>query len=180
MELIEGVFESADTVAVFMCPNKDGHPMQNSASYLDVTVRDQFGAPMPGVLVEATFADSVYLENPCTGTTDGAGHVLLYPEGGVIRKNVLTVPQEIDSLAYVSTTTVTCMGVTIYQNPRPFLSPDYNGDGVVEALDHAYFSRDWLSRDPESRSNFTRDCELDGTCVEARDATVFTLHWLHN
>ncbi|UCF77831.1 MAG: hypothetical protein JSW03_06880 [Candidatus Eiseniibacteriota bacterium] len=158
-----------DTTAM-ICPTGD-------ASYLDVTVKDQFNAPMAGVLVEASFDGAeIYLVSPVSGTTDISGHVNLMIYGGT--------DNSAGEQTVTSGTEVTCLGVTLYSNDKDFLSPDMSqapgSENVVEALDYGIFAVDWLSFEEGSRSNFNRLCnEAGGECVGGLDYSIFAAHWLH-
>ncbi len=157
-----------NTDAALICPSGDG------PTYLDIVVRDQFNAPMAGVLVEATFDDPpVSLVSSCSGFTNGVGALTLTPAGGVECSGA-------DSTARLSSTTVTCLGVVLYSNDRPFLSPDMNADGTVEGLDYSIFASDWLDTIMTARSNFDGMCPgASGECVEGLDYSIFSVHWLH-
>ena len=160
----------ADDTTAMICPACD-------ASYLDVVVKDQFGIAMGGVPVEATFDGAViYLKTPSTGNTDGSGYVKLDVCGGTDGSG--------GEQTVTSFTKVTCMGVTIYENDKDFLSPDMSqgvgSENVVEGLDYTIFAGDWLSFLPGSRSNFNRLCnEALGECVGGLDYAIFAQHWLH-
>ncbi|UCF77824.1 MAG: hypothetical protein JSW03_06845 [Candidatus Eiseniibacteriota bacterium] len=182
------VWQDIEQDAIILCPDCDG-------SYLDITVRDQFNVPMPGVLVQVTFSNvtELVLLQPCEGTTDIGGHVNISPCASLdLHPDSLLVP--------TSGVTVTCLGVTLVVNPsppvdgpsqfgvqqdpcgpgRPIFSPDFNNDQCVEGLDFSYFALDWLSCDPCSRSNFDRLCPgPDCVCVEALDFAIFAVHWVH-
>lgn len=158
-----------DTVAM-ICPSGD-------ASWLDVNVRDQFNAPLGGVLVEATFDGAdIYLVSPVSGYTDASGDVDLLIYGGIDN----TAQQQ----SITSGTVVTCLGVTLYSNDKDFLSPDMTqapgSENVVEGLDFSMFALDWLSVLEGSRSNFNRTNEGPPTvAVGGLDYSIFALHWLH-
>ncbi|KPJ59516.1 MAG: hypothetical protein AMJ46_10895 [Latescibacteria bacterium DG_63] len=158
-----------DTTAL-ICPAGDG-------SYLDVYVKDQFNAPMGGVLVQVAFDGAeIYLASPCQGYTDVGGHVALYIYGGT---DGTAAEQTV-----TSGTKVECLGVTLYQNDKDFLSPDMSqgagSQNVVEGLDYSIFAGDWLSFVAGSRSNFNRLCnEAGGECVGGLDYSIFATHWLH-
>ncbi|KPJ61664.1 MAG: hypothetical protein AMJ46_00880 [Latescibacteria bacterium DG_63] len=155
---------------VMICPAGD-------ASYIQVNVRDQFNAPMGGVLVQASFSSgNIYLVSPVEGNTDTYGDVTLTISGGIDNTGGET--------SITSATTVTCLGVTLYSNDRDFLSPDMTqatgSENKVEGLDYSIFAGDWLSFNDHSRSNFNRLCnESGGECVGGLDYSIFALHWLH-
>ena len=56
--------------------------------------------------------------------------------------------------------------------PRPKLSPDYNGDGIVNILDFALLAGEWLSCD-----GVTADLTWD-SCVDTDDLAIFQEAWL--
>ena len=56
--------------------------------------------------------------------------------------------------------------------PRPKLSPDYNGDKIVNILDFALLAGEWLSCD-----GVTTDLTWD-TCVDTADLAIFQEAWL--
>ena len=159
-----------DDTTAMICPAGD-------ASYLDVNVRDQFNAPMGGILVEAAFDGAdIYLVSPVSGYTNGSGDVTLTIYGGVDASAGEQSP--------TSGTEVTCLGVTLYSNDKDFLSPDMSqapgSENVVEGLDYSLFAADWLSFVEGSRSNFNRLCnESGGECVGGLDYAIFATHWLH-
>jgi len=145
---------------VFVCPSGDG-------SWLHVFVVDQFGLPMIGVLVTATFNAScnMYPCSPVQGTTDTNGEVNLAIRAGL---NVSGGPACCGVM-----TTVRCMGVVLYSDSRDWLSPDLNGDGAVGEPDRAIFLADRLSS--ACRSDF--DC--DGL-VGMVDYDIFLWHLGHS
>jgi hypothetical protein len=181
-----GATSDPETVAVFIAPLGQGHagltdPTQQS--YLEVWVRDQFNAAMGGVQVDATFdGDSLLLSAPgnvVTGFTDGSGYVKLVPTGSVIREIFGIRDAEESGLE------ITCLGVSLYQNQTPFLSPDMTSNpptepiGCVGGLDFAILAADWLSFNPACRSNLNRKCnEAGGQCVGGLDYAPFAQHWL--
>jgi len=162
----------------FICPKGDG---QN----LSVLVRDQFGQPMPGVLVTATFGNAqVVLKSPCQNTTgiDGRATLTIYGSVNILGGN----------LDIRSSVTVMVLGVIIYTNDAIILSPDINqippSNGKVDAQDYSYFRDDWYSiANPrvqvDCHSNFNRDNSTPPPNtydrVDAQDYAVFRAHWLH-
>jgi hypothetical protein len=164
-----------DDTTALICPTGDG-------SYLDVFVKDQFNAPIGGVLVQATFDGAeIYLVSPCEDYTDINGHAALYIYGGTDGSS--------GEQTVTSGTKVDCLGVTLYENDKDFLSPDMSqavGSGnYVEGLDFAMFAIDWLSQVDGSRSNFNRARESnpspppDDFAVGGLDYSILALHWLH-
>ncbi|KPJ60594.1 MAG: hypothetical protein AMJ46_06275 [Latescibacteria bacterium DG_63] len=164
----------------FICPAADSF----ITSAIFVSVRDQFDAPMPGVLVEASFYDDgcLWLCEPVRSFTQVDGVALLLIYGGLDVSG--------DTACCVVETEVKCMGVGIpycvHVLPEPqvctptdtreWLSPDMTqglgSENKVEGLDYAIFSTDWL----------TASCRSDYNCdgeVEGRDYSMFARHWLH-
>jgi len=161
----------------FICPKGDG---QN----LSVLVRDQFGQPMAGVQVTATFGNAqVVLKSPCQNLTGIDGRTTLTIYGSV---NILG-----GNLDIRSSVTVMVLGVIIYTNDAIILSPDLNqlpgSVGVVNSQDYSYLRDDWysLTLHPERvwvdvHSNFNRDnTSPTYDKVDAQDYSVFRSHWLH-
>jgi hypothetical protein len=145
---------------------------------------------MPGVLVTAEFdapPDTVVIYGAVQGFTDGVGFVNLSIPGSCHTRTL------VQPATRSSGTTVRCLGVILYQNQRPFLSPDYNPDqtvppadgGWVGFQDFGFFSADWLALSPafdDCRSNFDRlpaGCAAGLCAVEFVDFGIFAAHWLH-
>ncbi|UCF77844.1 MAG: hypothetical protein JSW03_06945 [Candidatus Eiseniibacteriota bacterium] len=166
-----------------VCPGGDG------PSTIWVCLQDVFGFPMPGVTVQANFADAggcLFTCKPVTGVTDAAGHATLTICGG------LEVSGGPACCPIITSVTAVGLGVVPYwpvccppggAGPFPddggmdWLSPDMTQAAVssltVEALDFSIFGLDWL----------TAACRSDYDCsglVEGLDFAIFAAHWLHS
>lgn len=134
---------------------------------LDVTVLDQFGLPITGQIVTATFANTAELcAGAISGTTNASGFVRLnLPIGSL---------SSVDAPRLVSGYTVTCMGYTIGTGTVNVMSADYNCNPRVDALDFSFFALDYLKVGPGLRSDFNNDGRVD-----ALDFSLWALHYLH-
>jgi hypothetical protein len=157
---------------IMFCPAGDG-------STLDIEVRDQFNAVMPGVLVDVT-VDIDCPDLVCcvplptwlpdtTFVTDGSGRV-----------PIITFPcgrhQPTDTTCCTITTQVRVLGVSLWSGTYDLTTPDMTqatGSALyVEGLDYSLFSGDWLK--DRCRSDYNADGEVEGL-----DYSIFSLHWGH-
>lgn len=160
---------------VLFCPAGDG-------SYIDVVVKDQFNAPMGGQNVNVNVVidcpDLVWCSPPgapgwlpdTTLITDVNGHCDLYFPGAGRHTP--------DTLCCDISTTIVCLGVTLFDEDLYLTSPDMTQSDplFVGGLDFSIFALDYLS-------NSCR-CDYDGTPegawnVGGLDFSIFALHWLH-
>lgn len=164
-----------------VCPDGDG-------SFIVASVRDQYDAPMPGVIVTASFDANcdMTLCSPVEGITEEMGLAGLFVCAGYDVHNVLA-----DTACCVVTTRVRCLGVTIpHCTSCPFppagctetdirewrfldMSQATGSACTVEGLDYGIFSYDWQTS--HCRSDFN-----DDGYVEGLDYSIFSQHWLHS
>jgi hypothetical protein len=157
-----------DNATVLVCPRGDG-------SWIFVRLNDQFGLPVPGVLVSASFAPtcSMYVYAPSAAITDvnGAAYV-------VIRAGLDRHSWPDSTVCCVVQTSVTALGVTLFNDTRDWLSPDLWPDfpslGVVEPLDYVWFCWDYMT------ASCWSDFDCDGVVdTLGADHDIFVSHWLH-
>jgi hypothetical protein len=130
-----------------------------------VTVRNIYGDPLPGKLVNCyalpvtgTFCFCPG-EDPQSGTTDINGEVVFYVSdfGGC------------GDIQWGAD----CEGVVFNPSPAIYVaSPDNNGDCIVDLIDFGYFAGAYLTADP------CCDYNCDGI-VDLIDFGVFASHYLH-
>lgn len=157
-----------DTKA-FVCPAGDG-------STMFVTLRDQFNAPMAGILVQASFdadCDMCVCYVPAA-FTDMNGEAYLAMQAGLHYPGPL-VPDP--TPCCVVTTTVRALGVTLHTDTKEWLSPDMTqtpgSECYVEGMDYASIA--WNTVYYACRSDFN----CDGVVDSLNDMTTFQAHWHH-
>ncbi len=148
-----------DPLVIGVCPLGDW-------SGLDVTMRNGYGLPMAGYQVFLYFADSRVCPATVSGITDMNGYVRLVLTSGLNSSAAAT--------RATSSYTVTSMGYTVGSGTVSLVSPDYNCNPAVDALDFSFFSLDWPPAAYAARSDFNDDGVID-----ALDFSLFALHWLH-
>ncbi len=136
-------------------------------SGLDVTLRDQYNLPLGGWEVGLNFADPrVCFVHWISGVTDMNGYVRLVIKAG-LNSSAATA-------RVASGYSVLVRGVTMWAGTVSLVSPDYNCNPTVDALDFSFFSLDWPPAAYAARSDFNDDGMID-----ALDFSLFALHWLH-
>lgn len=135
---------------------------------LDVTLRDQYNLPVPSYEVGLNFGDSrVCDQHWISGITDASGYVRLVIKSG-LNSSAAT-------LRVASEYSVLVRGVTMWAGTVSVVSPDYNCNPAVDALDFSFFSLDWPPAAYAARSDFNNDAAVD-----ALDFSILALHWLHS
>ncbi|KPJ59631.1 MAG: hypothetical protein AMJ46_10480 [Latescibacteria bacterium DG_63] len=156
--------------SILFCPNGDG-------STLEIEIKDQFNAPMGGVLVDVHLAidcpdlaccvDLPTWLPDTTFTTDTAGKV-----------PIVTFPcgrdQAADTACCTIQTQIVCLGVTLFSGTYNLTTPDLSQSEplYVSGTDYSIFALDWL------KDRCRSDYNADGI-VEGLDYSIFALHWLH-
>ena len=143
-----------------VCPSGDW-------SGIEVTLYDLCAMPVAGKEVVLTLADGRVCDSPVTAITDMYGHAHVVVKLGL---NSSAGTARVGS-AY----SLTCMGLTIRTGTASLVSPDYNCNQSVDALDFSFFALDWLPAAYAARSDFN-----DDKVVDALDFSIFALHWLHS
>jgi hypothetical protein len=138
-------------------------------TYLDVTLRDASGQPVPGQPATLTFADLRVCALPIVGITDAAGFVRLNLVAGA---NAGNGDQPRVSSDY--TVTAGWTNVIIKTGITGVVSADLNCDLRVDAKDFSQWALGWL------RTGSNRCADFNGDwVVDALDFSVFATHWLH-
>ena len=148
-----------DPLVIGVCPLGDW-------SGLDVTMRSGYGLPMAGYQVFLYFQDQRVCPATISGITDMNGYVRIVIRSGLKSSAAAT--------RATSSYTVTTMGCTVGSGTVSIVSPDYNCNPTVDALDFSFFSLDWPPAAYAARSDFNDDGVID-----ALDFSLFALHWLH-
>ncbi|KPJ60363.1 MAG: hypothetical protein AMJ46_07280 [Latescibacteria bacterium DG_63] len=135
-------------------------------SWIHVRVVDICNRVMRGVLVEASFESNCDLSlcSSVRAMTNINGEASLRVRAGVDGTG--------GADCCTVTTRVSCLGITLLHDTRPWLSPDMNADSVVNFEDSDIFATDWL----------TGACRSDFNCdgvVDAFDWNIFASHYTH-
>jgi hypothetical protein len=162
-----GLYCDSTRASVFTCPEEDG-------SRILVNIRDEHANPISGAAVSFDIeATCDYCE--CNNTsilTDSMGYAHIDLDIGLDVR-----PSE---ECCVVTTTVTCRGVVIPwldgspSDTRNWLSPDLNGDCVVNSVDENLFLNDFPSAPGPCRTDY--DCS---DAVDVLDYAVLMSHMDH-
>jgi hypothetical protein len=154
----------------FVCPGvKEGSPGDTcETAWVHVLLLDLYCQdPIPGAavsLVISSTCDSL-LCTPVTAVTDEGGYAELHLRGSVDA----SAGPGCCSVNY----TITAMGYTIRTGTLDWLSPDLNGDGIVDALDVGILAGDF------GTSACRSDFNCDGVVDEA-DLDILEQHYRHS
>ncbi|KPJ58469.1 MAG: hypothetical protein AMJ46_14150 [Latescibacteria bacterium DG_63] len=157
-----------DDSRAFVCPACSLVPPGDTclASWIYVRTTDWFGAPYSGLEIYTQFDATcdMCLCAPVSAVTDDNGEAFLYIRAGLDRAASATCCSV--------KTRVMCLGVTLFESTKPWLSPDMNADSVVDIDDTIILAGDWL----------TSACRSDFNCdgiVDSSDWAIFAAHYGH-
>jgi len=158
-----------DSTKAFVCPASSHVPPNDTclASWMSVSLKDQFNVPMAGVRVDAVFDSrcALHLCSPASAVTDINGEANISISAGLdARADTACCP--------VRTRLQALGGVTLYENTMEWLSPDMNADSVVSVEDASILTGDWGS------SACRSDYNCDGV-VDELDWAMFEAHYGH-
>ena len=154
-----------------VCPGvKEGPPGDTcETAWIHVRLLDfPCQDPVPDAVVTLAITSSTcdsLLCAPVAGVTDANGYAELHPRGSV---NASAGPG-CCSVSY----TITAMGYTLATGTLDWLSPDLNGDGIVDGLDTGILMGDW------GTSACRSDFNCDGV-VDQGDMDILEAHYVHS
>ena len=169
-----------DDSVVVVCPKGD-------ASYFDVTVKDQFNAPMAGVTVkvsvfpDATVPPRLVFCGVLTGLTNASGYCRVGIKAGC-NYTTAPIPYDPGAAAFLAGgVVVDCLSVVLFSDLslKYYISPDSNASKKVMADDGTLFTNDWQRVLHNCHSNYNRTGLGTENVTNSADGTVFSQHWQH-
>jgi hypothetical protein len=159
---------ACDSTKAFVCPASSHVPPNDTclASWISVSLTDQYGVPASGLPVDAVFDSrcAVHLCSRASAITDNNGEANIPIRAGLDARA--------DTACCSVRTRLVVLGIYLYDNTRQWLSADMNADSVVNLEDASVLNGDWGS------SACRSDYNCDGA-VDELDWAIFEAHYGH-
>ncbi len=164
---------------LFICPQGDGNELEDGNNVIRVTVSDDTGAPIPGILATDFWlvgCEDIYLcagsgsSNADSATNDNGVTTIsgTIAGGGQDSLGVMVVVQGV-----IINCRLLCGGPCL---PIIVTSPDIDGDGDVDIADFSIFGACFQSPPKPYQRRCDMDCDGD---VDIADFSRFAQHWQH-
>jgi hypothetical protein len=183
--IVDACSSSASSIGgcLLICPQGDGDRLDATGATISVVVKDQAGAPIPGI----PLADFWLMgcNDPgvvlCGGggsinanaATDANGETEIpgaWAAGGCDSIGVLVVVQGVVLEDVNAGCNALCLSLTV-------VSPDINADLIVDVIDLGLFSQSYTS--PPHQYIACLDYNCDGV-IDLVDFSLFSQHYLHS
>jgi hypothetical protein len=155
-----------------VCPQGDGDDLDAIGCQIAISVADNTGAPIPGILGSDFWmigANGGLLLCGGSGSSDA--------DSATNSMGMTTMSDECAAGGCDTQVKVVCQGIVISSVvPITVVSPDINADGLVDLIDLAAFAASYQS--PPKPYDYCKDYNGDGL-INLIDFSIFAQHYLH-
>jgi hypothetical protein len=156
-----------------VCPQGDGNDLSAVGCQISVSIADNTGTPIAGIL-----ATDFWLVGQNGGLNLCGGSGSADADSATNASGLTTMSDECAAGGQDTGLYVVCQGIVLAVGvPITAVSPDINGDLLVDVIDLSAFAINYQS--PPKPYNYNSDYNGDGK-VDIIDFSIFAQHYLHS